>query len=424
MANFTLQLEQNASLVANVLGLNQWQLQTASFANISFFVVPSSWDQFNPFAPITNTAISLLNPSADPNQNLSFDTTLNMQNIRDSQSKKLSIRRLPNFDGFFIRDNGSDGIVYEMVGLIIGPDYLEAINNIQQAVNKQNGKGYDFVHPLYGKLQNCFVSNIVRLYNSSEWRACTFTLRIVQSGSNSSKPIQSSVSSIASKTLNLINGSIAAFGALSADIALSKGLLASIGIGSIGGNSTQQTTTPQQQAQQLSQAILSNRDKLQAATTLVYQQLAKPKLQVTNYTFQNATVDYNNLPSLFRYSSVRVPQFSTLLQYYADSIAATIDLYTLYGVDTVWSDNIALLKTSLVQLDNLLSTILVKVNNTYRNYTLPANYSVRQIFFYNGLDYNNWNLVQTFIEQNQAKLNDLNIIPEGTIVSVPTVSTL
>lgn len=423
MSNFTLNLEQNASLVANILGLNQWQLQTASFANVSFFVVPSSWDQFNPFAPITNTATKLLSPNSDPNQNLSFDTILGMQNIRDSQSKKLSMRRLPNFDGFFIRDNGSDGIVYEMVGLIIGPDYLEAINNIQNAVNKQNGKGYDFVHPMYGKLQNCFISNIVRLFNSTEWRACTFTLRIVQSGSNSSKVTTPSLSSIASKTLNLINGSIAAFGALSADIALSKGLLASVGIGSIGG-AQQTTTSPQQRAQQLSDALNANKAKLEAATTLVYQQLAKPKLQVTNYAFLNATVDYNNLPSLFRYSTVRTQQFSTLLQYYADSIAATIDLYTLYGVDTIWSDNIALLKSSLVQLDNLLSTVLVKLNNTYRNYTLPANYSVRQIFFYNGLNFNDWNIVQTFIEQNQSRVNDLNIIPEGTIVSLPNIGVL
>lgn len=423
MSNFTLNLEQNASLVANILGLNQWQLQTASFANVSFFVVPSSWDQFNPFAPITNTATKLLSPNSDPNQNLSFDTILGMQNIRDSQSKKLSMRRLPNFDGFFIRDNGSDGIVYEMVSLIIGPDYLEAINNIQNAVNKQNGKGYDFVHPMYGKLQNCFISNIVRLFNSTEWRACTFTLRIVQSGSNSSKVTTPSLSSIASKTLNLINGSIAAFGKLSADIALSQGLLASVGIGSIGG-AQQTTTSPQQRAQQLSNALNANKAKLEAATTLVYQQLAKPKLQVTNYAFLNATVDYNNLPSLFRYSAVRTQQFSTLLQYYADSIAATIDLYTLYGVDTIWSDNIALLKSSLVQLDNLLSTVLVKLNNTYRNYTLPANYSVRQIFFYNGLNFNDWNIVQTFIEQNQSRVNDLNIIPEGTIVSLPNIGVL
>lgn len=422
MANFIVNLEQNLGEISTLLGLNEWELQTASYAGISFFIVPSSWDSFNPFSAITKTTIDLLSPNIDPNQNLGFDTKLGLENIRDSQSKKLAIKRFPNYDGYFIRDNGSDGIIYEVVGLLIGPDYLTALQNIKQTMSIQKGKGSVFVHPVYGKLQNCFISNFNTLFNSTEWRAATFTMRIIQSGASSNKIIKPSLTKLASDALNLITSSIATFGRISAAIITAQGFLGRLGITNTGGQTIQ--ATPAERAAQLSASVTTTQATLESATTIVYQQLAKPKLGITNYTFMNTPVNYNNLPTLFRYSAIQTDQFSALLQYYANSIGATIALYRTYGVDTIWSDDITALKQSLVQLDAFLATVLAQIANSYITYTLPSTYSVRQVFFYNGLDFNDWNLVQTFIEQNRGLILDLNVIPKGTSVYLPTSNIL
>lgn len=418
MSNFIVNFEQDAGLLSDILGINTWQLQTASFNGVSFFIVPASWESYNPFQTITKTATNYLAPNeSDPNQNLAADTKTSMQNIRDFRSKKLSIRRMPNFDGYFIRDNGADGIGYEMVCLIVGSDYLTGLQNIQNTVNDQNGKGFTFVHPVYGPLSGCYISTFTTLFQSSKWRAATFTMRIMQTGSVSGLPVTPSAKTIAGNVLNIITDSINDFGLIGAEILLAQGFLGRMGIIQYGGQTVQQS--PSVRAQQLSDAIYSNQAKLQAATTVVYQQLAKDKLGVTNYTYMNTPVDYNNLPVMFRYSKVRTEQFGDLLQYYADSIAETYQLYQIYGVDSIWSDNITALRSSLVQLDTFLASVVAKIDNTYKAYTLPADYSVRQIFFYNGLDFNNWNLVQTFLEQNKNIIQDFNVIKRNTTVTLP-----
>ncbi len=418
MSNFVVNFEQDAGLISDILGINTWQLQTASFNGVSFFIVPASWESYNPFQTITKTATNYLAPNeADPNQNLAADTKLALRNIRDFRSKKLSIRRMPNFNGYFIRDNGADGIGYEMVCLIVGSDYLTGLQNIQNTVNDQSGSGFVFVHPVYGSLQNCYISNFTTLFQSTEWRAATFTMRIMQSGSISGLPVTPTAKSIAGNVLNVITASINDLGRIGADIELAQGFLGRMGLVSYGGQTVQQS--PAVRAQQLSDAVKSNQAKLQAATTIVYQQLAKDKLGVTNYTYMNASIDYSNLPAMFRYSKVRTEQFSDLLQYYADSINETYQLYQRYGVDSIWSDNITALRSSLVQLDTFLASIVAKIDNTYKVYTLPADYSVRQVFFYNGLDFNNWNLIQTFFEQNKNIIQDFNIIKRNTSVTLP-----
>lgn len=408
---------------ANLLGINNWQLQTAKFAGVSFFIVPSSLAKFNPLQPEIQIINQIFNDS-DTNDALSPNTALTMNNIKDIQTRKLSLYQLPNYDGFVINDKGSNGIIYECTGLFIGDDYLTAINNIQNTANTQSSTGYEFVHPIYGILNNCYCQQFQWVYNYNEWKAATYNIRIIQEGTRNVTNTKRSIPQILSQTLSDINLSINAINNLSSNILLANSIITNI-IPKINLNNSANTQIlpnitsidPSTISTNISVSTSSTAQILNSATTLVYQQLIYT--QVSNYSFANAIVDYNNLPPMYRYATIKPIQFDNLLQYYAVNVDASINIYEQYGLDTIFNNDITTLKTSLSQFDTLLKTILSQIEQTFTTYTVPYTMSFRTLFFLNNLDFNNANLITTFIETNINVLNDLNVINKDIVLTLP-----
>lgn len=411
---------------ANLLGVNNWQLQTAKFAGVSFFIVPNSWDKFNPLQPVFQVANQLFNDD-DPNDALSPDTSLTLQNIRDIQTRKLALYRLPNYNGFVVNDQGSDGVVYEFTGLFIGSDYLTAINNFRNAANQQSSTGFEFIHPIYGALQNCYCQQFNFIYNFNEWKAATFNIRIVQSKTLVITNLEVSITQILSQILSDINLSINSLNTIPSTLLLSRSIINGV-TGGVSGNTTvslmntpivlsTNVATSTEISKLIGDSVSTTSQVLNATTSLVYQQLLFN--QVTNYTFANNIIDYNNLPPIYRYATIKPAQFDNLLQYYSNNVDNSINLYIQYKLDTVFSSDILVLKQSLAQLDTLLKTILNQIEQTYTTYTLPYTMSYRTLFYLNGLSFNNSTLVQTFIDANINILQDLNVIYKDTIVILP-----
>lgn len=411
------------SQAANLLGVNNWQLQTAKFAGVSFFIVPSSLAKFNPLQPAFQIVNQIFNDT-DTNDALSPNTALTMNNIKDIQTRKLSLYQLPNYDGFVVNDKGSNGIIYECTGLFIGDDYLNAINNFQSAANVQSSTGYEFVHPIYGTLNNCYCQQFQWVYNYNEWKAATYNIRIIQEGIRSVTNSNRSITQILSQTLSDINLSINAINNVSSNILLANSIIANI-TPKINLNSSANSQilpniasiAPSTISTNISTSTNSTAQILNSATTLVYQQLIYT--QVSNYNFANATVDYSNLPPMYRYAAIKPVQFNNLLQYYATNVDNSITLYEQYGLDTIFTSDITTLKTSLTQFDTLLKTILSQIEQTFTTYTVPYTMSFRTLFYLNNLDFNNANLITTFIQTNINVLDDLNIISQNIVLTLP-----
>jgi len=405
------------SQIGKVFGLNEWELQTASFDGVSFFLVPSKLNiipGYSVYKNVSNYISSLKGTSKNDNNDLSSDTKLALNSISSSQTNKIAVYQLPNYDGFIINNQGSNGRIYNIDAIFIGDDYLTALNNFRKVVNIQKSDGASFVHPVDGILDNCYCLNLVETFKNDKWKAVVVSFQIIQKGTmNIVTPASSTFSKILkgiSVALSTIQGIITAINNAVNLINQAISLFNQL----IGNNNN---ITPKQAQQNISSNLQKNSQQLNSITTLVYQQ-ASPK-GVTNYTFANQDVDYNNLPPMYRYSTLNTSQFNGLLQYYEDSIQNTINLYSQYGLDVIRSNDIFLLKNSLVQLDSLLKNILSQIEQTYTTYTVPFNMSIRMLFFLNGLDFNNINLTKTFINNNINNISDVNYILQNTVVTLP-----
>ena len=396
--------------LANLLGINDWEIQTAKFAGVSFFIVPSSWEKIGALSTAFKVGNNLLNNSND-NSSLALGTSLAMESVKDMQTKKLAIYQLPNYDGYVINDQGNNGGVYETVGLFVGEDYLTAINNFRNAALAQSSTGYEFIHPVYGALQNCYCLSVSATFKYDKWKAGFINIKIIQAGSLSIKNKKKSIAQIISQTLSAINTLYNDINNIPSLI-----LLATSTIGDVFKNNNNKSN-PFKIAQSISISSSNTAQALKAATTLVYQQ--KLATQITNFNFANNTVDYNNLPQIYRYATIQTNQFANLLQYYSNIVNQTIAIYEINNLDVIFNVDILNLRNSITQLDLLLKSILSQIEQTYTSYTTVFNMSYRTLFFINNLDFNDQTLVTNFINSNINKLNDLNFIPKNTTLTLP-----
>jgi hypothetical protein len=92
-------------------------------------------------------------------------------------------------------------------------------------------------------------------------------------------------------------------------------------------------------------------------------------------------------------------------------------------MDTVFSDHIVLLQTSVTQLNSLCKTLINQQDGSYTTYTTPYAMSIRKVCYENGLDFNNQDQVQAILTANQAILNDPNYISKSVKLILPKVGT-
>lgn len=189
-----------ANQVANIIGINDWALQEASYNGAQFHWMVPSYSGLNPLDGVISYVQSDL--SNEP-QKLNYGTWSNIVNMRDSVSRKLAVFPVPNYDGFYIEDFGANGVPIDIIGIIYGPDYLEvlekcliAFNDVEtfpgSGIGKVSGNNFrQFVHPVFGvppasatsittqTNNNVFFARMDVITSSDKFRAASFRLSLL-----------------------------------------------------------------------------------------------------------------------------------------------------------------------------------------------------------------------------------------------------
>jgi hypothetical protein len=467
---------------ASILGLEQWQLNNASYNGVSFTIFDSAVNKFNPLSALTgshvNQFMNTLSPvnnisnfPSDPNGLLNYDTKIALNRINDTLSRKLSIYRLPGYNGYVLQDQGFDGSKHTATGLFVGSDYLTAFDNfLIAATNDENAQGAQniLVHPIHGELDECYITNINVTFASDKWQALIFEFTFVCAQGllsvteHSAQSALSKIASVINEVMETING----IGTSISDVQLAMGLMTNITSAGKdnydGGKNSIPVPIPQPSFGQSSNLTANSSnsmipttplnvispyanitkqpiyylkftDKLNLMTSLnnSYGTLSNSVLLIynklspfgyVNYDLANIPIDYTQLPPLFKYATiVGANEVDTLLQYYSNEISSIVKQYIDNGIDTIFADHIYNFHNSITQLSNLCKVLLSTIDGTYITYTTPYVMSIRQVCFQNGLDFNNSEQIMSIIIANQQLLMSLNVIPSGTVLTLPKV---
>ena len=173
----------------------------------------------------------------------------------------------------------------------------------------------------------------------------------------------------------------------------------------------------------LQQAATIN-EKLQFLSTLFDQSVRilyanlKPENFYNAYA-SNIQIDYAIFPTIFKYFyTLNQNEVNLVLENYANNVQSFLTYCDDNNLSILLNDNIVLLKDSMVSLNNLAKNLLIYDLSLSYKYTVPNNMSIRRIMFNNNKDFNDPDQVQQFLDLNASVLQDLNNIPQGTVVTI------
>jgi len=422
--------------VQDILAIfNGWDLQDASYNGVNFYIanaIPGiSNGTINNYAQIINSIENFFNSSQFPlNSAPPLGTNYFLKNTRDTIRRKLIVHPSINSSTNIIEDQGFLPERFGIVGIISGNNYQQVYTNLYNYFLARRGDdyfdnipiGYQNVlyHPVRGKITNCLLENFDVIHSGSYIKAIVFTASfITQSLSNFT--LTTNIANQISQALAILTNSIAAiqntivasqltFNTLSANY----------------NNSAQQQTYQNVIAPTITNTIipLSN-----AIGTIMYNNLNPSNL--TNYYFQNQTVDYTALPDLVPFSTgFNYGSLSSILSVYETNSQATLDY--IYQLDynyntgvydlpysTFLADIIQSIKNCYVSLYNLAKVYSVNNLNSFISYTLPYSMSLRKVCFLNLVDFTVVNNIDIIYQLNSNVINNVNFIDQDTIIKIP-----
>lgn len=209
------------SEIAQILGLENWDLQQASYNGCSFMTVVSNFEFLNPANGLFDALQSQPHTkkifgynSKDPNSNL-YATRMHLTKATDKRSKKIVRRKIPNADFDVLQNMGSGGCSFTMNAVFTGENYLQALYNFEQAAFnddsfKNNPNIYKvLVHPIWGKTLDVELSELERVHESSVFKGVTLTLQFECSNGLLTVPKKSSLTDVGEQ-FNKIQSAIVA----------------------------------------------------------------------------------------------------------------------------------------------------------------------------------------------------------------------
>lgn len=412
-----------AGEIANLFGLNNWQLQEASYNGIQFMVFGNNFfENNNPFQGVTYSGI--LGPATPPDNGtnaLPFGTKAAVGNVQDRIDRRLVIHDIPNRDGNFIENLGFTGETYTMIGLLAGPQYYDRFSTIRvgftadpQSTNSQTNI---LVHPLYGTIPKAYLKSWQLVHSSDKWRAVAVMFEFVcdnrpgpiLESTNITSQIFASISLIENMVILLaevLNLGSALFSRLNA-------LTTSPQFGSSLGDPRSLNPVIRTQAQELSEGN-QNLSQLFLFSSAILWQYLKPE-GATDFYLSNVQVNLALLPSLFRYVTIfGEKEADILVSYYAHQAEALIEQYRAFGLATVFVEQIYNIRQSVVILDQFAKLLLNANENSYTSYTVPNTMSLREAIWRNGLNLNT-DYISTML-LNRDVLGTTNKIVAGTVL--------
>jgi len=409
-----------AEEAAYLAGLDNWQLQEASYNGIQFMVFGNNFfENNNPFRGITYSGI--LGPATPPDNGtnaLPFGTKVSIGNVQDRIERRLVIHDVPNRDGNLIESLGFEGETYTMIGLIAGPQYYERFNTIRTGFTADpqstNSETNILVHPLYGAIPKTYLKSWQLVHSSEKWRAVAVMFEFVSdnrpgpilASTETTSQIYAAISLIETLVTSLaevLNLSSALFSRLSAFTAPRYG-------SSLGSTATlNPVIRTEVQTINSGNAALS---QLYEFSSAILWQYLKP-VGMTDFYLSNIQVNLALLPSLFRYITIfGEKEADILVSYYAEQAEALIEVYRGFGLDTVFVTQIDVIRQSVVTLDQFAKLLLNLNEDSYFSYVVPYTMSLREAIWRNGLDLNDDYLNTMLL--NRDVLGTTNKIEAGT----------
>lgn len=408
-----------------ILGLDNWQLSTASFNGINFTVAMTPGSAFNPNDIPFSGAYDAYE-SLTGNSDIPFGTSLGTYSVTDSCKAKNVVHPLVNYNGSFIQPMGVEGEKFTLEVIFFGLGYqvllqkaLVGILNINKTVIPENLNV--LVHPVRGVINNCFYDSHTVQHSSGACQAARLTINFITDYVPTTTNESTSTYAKLYEKIQEISTIVAAMssGLSYVGINFLKTSVTQFELQFYTGGSSEQpyNVNPlirqrigylNDQNYNLSQTLLS-------CVYLVYKYI-KPS-GFSDFYLDSLTVDISLLPPLFNYIQMLTDtEVSQLISYYIDQVNFVIDQYEEYNLELLYPTRINELKTSIVYLTQF-SELLLELNySQYTTYVVPNLMSIRQVLFNLGLDFNK-DLTQ-FLVNNRNAIISCNHLPKGTVLKI------
>lgn len=414
-----------ANEIARLFGLDQWDLQEATYNGVTFQVLaPNPLVANNPFQGVSFPSFSGV--TTDNGTNLPYGTKTGLSQVRDSSAARLAIHDIPNRDGTFVEKLGFTGETYTMVGILWGPSYYERLQAMRAAFSSEPPavplSSYQvLIHPLNGKITPAYLRRMEYIHASTKFRAVAFVLEFVCDNVVALNLVGSAGNQDAlyAALAELENLAISLAEALQISSLLYTRInnLASSNKQLFGAQAGKSNLNPviRNEVAILNAGNANLSLLLNYATALLYQYLKPPGF--IDYTIEKVQVNLSTLPQLFQYVTIfSEKEVDTLVSYYASQAQALIDQYEAFDLGTVFISQINAIKASVVSLDQFGKTLLNESESSYVSYTVPYDMSLRMALYLNGLDLNTD--MESMLLLNRSVIGSVNKIPADTILKL------
>lgn len=446
-----------ANTIANVLGLNNWQMYPGSYNGCKFHLITSgildNLNRFNPLSGAISQVSGLLSKagligSVDPsikgsNDALPYGTSTVAKNVTDIGNKKYVRHRLPNSNTNILEDLGWDGETIKCVGLIFGSSALDANNNLFNVmINPTSVLPINrnvLVHPVLGRISDVLLVNYKRIHSSDTYKAIAYEFTF-----ETSSPVQAqkSVTSVLSQIAAAFNAVVSVYSAINSAINLATILY------------TRGNTIVNSYFQTNHNNALINAATLIGVTQLIYKNLAPPTFvnptlaaldtSTVNLSIgsnQNTTGISNNTPTSSSSQKTTTPStgvvsidlstynssfntglpngVSKVVTLFAESVQNTINAINSSGQASSFQTVIANLEAAVVSLNNVAQAVLFNLFENTTRVTIQTTTSLEEIFAQYNIDFNNAQNIQQVISINPGVFNSVNFIPAGSQLVLP-----
>lgn len=426
MAINTLATLEQINGLATELGLNNWQIQEASwngyiFSIISNNIINNLGTGLGPISTVIDATNNIIDATKrvignDPNSGqVPGGAKINAMSTIDEFSRKVALNELPNGKDN-IRPLGYNGNSFTMIGIAWGANYLSAVKNnlinmfySDEIVKQNNPTAYHVLnHPFYGQVNNSWLLNMKLIHNSTTWRACVYELRfrteepiiLNQNGNSILQNINNYISAILTYATSL-NAIWSTFSFVQNNSSYLKKFRDNIFV--------------QDQVQDTQTNILSSVNNSMVVTKLLTNELSP--IGYKNVPLNNYITNPGSLPQLKYFTGNLTPNdVNNLNRYLVDDINETI--LGIYAINTNdFNDTIDFLKLIIAGISSLSITLLNSYYGEVKNYIVPYNMSLPIACFLNNIDYQS--NIDKIITLNQNSFFWFNNLNKGDIIILP-----
>lgn len=451
-----------ANEIANIVGINDWNLQEATYNGALFHWMQPSFNGINPLAGLINYV------NSDPgtiSQKPPYGTWSNIMTIKDTIKRKLCVFPVPNYNGYYIEDFGSTGAHVDIIGIVYGADYLNVLTKCLQLFNDSQVPGSNppvgvfsknnfrqFVHPVFGNTNlgsvngdqvftDVYFVSYELITSSDKWRAASFRMQLIVQNPyyltipSTAPSWQSEVQILLNLAQNVIISINQAFSLIESETAplppfsqvhdfgsvFNSSANLSLVLGQSVGSNTNNTPLPVitgrglyiNSIDNIINTYLTNITNVFKSSMAFFVQNSASQIQNSYWT--SIVINYSLLPvyltssQIFSYSDAQA-----ILTNYADIINNFVLIVEQNGYTSSLQQNIQAIKNSIVYLNNVAELFLEQNRaNIVTNTTSQSD--LYSLMFQNDADINNF-----------PEINDLNRgswfsclkIPAGTQVNL------